>query len=277
MSDSVERTAEQTPEPAPEPQATSRAMSEPAWPRPNAPALAAVGLLTLLAFGGGWLAARYSGQAARADIPQAAASRDAGAALRAVQSLEARVARLEADSALVARVSASGLAVVNLTAAAENPAGFAPALAAAERTLPASPDLVALRALAATGAPTRAGLAEAFPAVAAKARRALREAGGGEPLAGFARSLGRILGQGEPEPRGVGPEVVLARAEARLGAGDLAGAASAVESLPEPARAAAAPWAADARRRLEIDRRLAAVRLMALGQFAAVPRPPTSE
>jgi hypothetical protein len=206
-------------------------------------------LVVLLAFLGGWLAARFA-QISTPPGPQAGvAVREAAVAARAVQALEARVARLEAEQALVARVSASGLAVVNLTAAAENPTGFGPALAAAERSLPASPDLVALRALAGSGAPTRAGLAEAFPGVAARARAALRADGGGERLSGFARAVGRMMGQEPSQPRGVGPEAVLARAEARLAAGDLASAADALESLPSPAQEAAAPWVGDARRR----------------------------
>ncbi|MBW3616730.1 MAG: hypothetical protein KY446_03110 [Proteobacteria bacterium] len=254
-------------------------MSDPAPPPSPSPdhswvrsaPLWAVLAVVLLAFIGGWVAARSARRTAPAAVQPATVARELAAANRAVQALEARVARLEADQALVARVSASGLAIVNLTAAAENPSGFGPALAAAERSLPASPDLVALRGLAAAGAPTRAGLTEAFPAVAARARAALRAEGGGERLSGLGRALGRVFGQEPTQPRGVGAEAVLARAEARLASGDLAGATDALEALPEPARAAAAPWAADARRRLEIDRRLAAVRLLALGQFAAVP------
>lgn len=265
-----------TPEasPAPTHERVQVAAAEPAWPRPNAPALAAVGLITLLAFGGGWLAARYTGGAAREAIPQAAASRDAAAALRAVQGLEARIARLESDGALVARVSASGLAVVNLTAAAETPTGFASAVSAARRVLPASPDLVELEKLAQTGAPTRAGLVEAFPSVAARARAALRAAGGGERLNGLSRTLDRFFGRDTPEPRGLSPESVLARAQAHLEGGDLSGAADVLGNLPAPALEVFEPWIADVRRRTEIDRRLAAVRLMALGQFAAVPPGP---
>jgi hypothetical protein len=263
-------------EPAPEPVASAApvASTEPAWPRPNAPALAAVALLTLVAFGGGWLAARYSGHAARADVSEAAAAREAGAALRAVQALEARVARLESEGALVARVSASGLAVVSLTAAAENPTGFATAVAAARRVLPASPDLIELEKLAERGAPTRAGLVEAFPSVAARARNALRANGGGQRLDGFSRTLDRFFSRDTPEPRGLSPESVLARAKAHLDGGDLSGAADVVGNLPPPALEVFGPWIADVRRRTEIERRLAAVRLMALGQFAAVPPGP---
>jgi hypothetical protein len=257
----------------PPPEPSSPAGPTPAEGRVNARALLAAAALALLAYGGGWLTARLSSsnEASRAEATREA--RDAGQALRAVQALEQRVARLESEGALVARVSAAGLAVVNLTAAAENPSGFAPALAAAERTLPASPDLVALRDLARTGAPTREGLAEAFPSVAARVRAALRRDGGGEALSGVGRALDRFFGRATPEPRGVGPEAALGRAEARLAAGDLAGAADALETLPSGAREAAADWISGARRRLEIDRRLAAVRLLALGQFAAVPQP----
>ena len=247
--------------------------SDPAQPsraerlRRAAPVLGAVLVLALLAFGIGWTAARLA-----AEPPgTAAASGEAARASRAVAALEARVARLEAEQALVARVSAAGLAVVNLTAAAENAAGFAAALQAAERVLPASPDLQALRPLAVEGAPTRAGLAEAFPAAAARARAAMRGQGGGEALGGFSRALDRFFGREPPEPRGLSPEAVMARAEAHLAKDDLAGAADVLTNLPPPARAAFEPWSAGARRRVEIDRRLAAVRLLALNQFAAVP------
>lgn len=253
------------PDPAPLDRARAWAASPRVW---------AVLLAVLAAFGGCWLAARSGPDLRPVAAQSSSAAREALRTSQAVEALEARVARLEADQALVARVSASGLAVVNLTAAAENPTGFGPALAAAERSLPASPDLVALRALSAQGAPTRAGLAEAFPGVAARARAALKAQGGGERLSGFGRALGQLMGREPSQPRGVGPEAALSRAEARLAAGDLAGAADALETLPTPAQAAVAPWIADARRRLEIDRRLAAVRLLALGQFAAVPGGP---
>lgn len=230
--------------------------------------------LVSAAFLSGWFSSRLT--RAPEAVGPAVAAREAAATARTLATLEHRVARLEAEGALVARVSASGLAVVNLTAAAESPTGFGAALAAAERVLPASPDLAALRPLAEAGAPTRAGLAEAFPGVAARARAAERAGGGGERLSPLSRALDRMMGRTPEPPPGMGLEASLARAEARLASGDLAGAADTLAVLPPAARGAAAPWVADARRRLEIDRRLAAVRLLALSQFAAVPPAPAA-
>ena len=239
--------------------------------RRRAPVLAAAAMLTLSAFGGGWLAARLAGGDSARPGP---AAREAADANRAVQALDARVRRLEAEQALVARVAAASLAVVNLTAATENEAGFQPALAAAQRVLPASPDLQALQPLAAQGAPTRAILVEAFPGAAARARGAVRATGGGNALGGFSRALDRLFGGAPPpEPRGLSLDAVIARAEARVAAGDLTGAADALAALPPPAQPAFASWMDGARRRAEIDRRLAAVRLLALNQFAAVAAP----
>ena len=81
--------------------------------------------------------------------------------------LGARVSRLEADQARISRAAVASLAAASLSEAAQSPVGFSEALAAAERVLPASPDLAALRRLAPGGAPTRATLVVAYPEAAA--------------------------------------------------------------------------------------------------------------
>ena len=259
----------------PEPQAApASARAEPGRVRASAPLLGAVAGLAVLAFVIGWLFTRLTGSGERPER-SAASVREAAAEASARRAVDARLGRLEADAAVLGRVAAASLAVVNLTAATENAGGFASALAAAERVLPASPDLQALRPLAAQGAPSRAVLVAAFPSVASRARGALRSEARGDPaLGGFGRALDRLFGRPAPEPAGTGPEAAIGRVEARLAAGDLPGAIDAVDALPPAAQPYTLSWSAAARRRAEIDRRLAAVRLLALDQIAAVAAPP---
>ena len=63
-------------------------------------------------------------------------------------------------------------------------------------------------------------------------------------------------------------DAILARAERRVREGDLEGALSQLQSLPEPARDAMADWTARAERRVEIERRINALRAQALGDLS---------
>lgn len=216
----------------------------------------------LFCFGGGWLVANgFDGEP-----PAAQAS---PSTTDAELAMEARVARLEADGKVVARVAAASLALVTLGDASASGGRFVEALAAAESVLPASPDLVALRPLAAVGAPSREGLLQSFPAAAARARAAAP--GETRGVSGFSRAFGRILG-GAPAPPRDGAGLLIARAEAQARSGSLSGTLAAIEQLPPPVRASLDPWAAAARRRLELEQRLASVRVLALNELAAVSR-----
>lgn len=66
---------------------------------------------------------------------------------------------------------------------------------------------------------------------------------------------------------GEGPDAIVARAEERLAAGDLAGAVAAVEALPRRSDALEA-WLADARARLDADAALDALQARALARAA---------
>ncbi len=106
------------------------------------------------------------------------------------------------------------------------------------------------------GIPTRALLAERFQVALRAVLRAEAEASG--DWAG--RVLSRLSGVISVRRTGVDvpgdePEAVLARAEARLGAGDLAGAVATVETLTGPAAEAAA-WLESARARLAAEQAL---------------------
>jgi len=253
-------TAEAPPAPAP----TAEPKDRP-WPWA---ALAIAGALVF--FGCGWLLAAALSEPGRPPARTAVAAGPSNTELQ----LAARVARLEAEQRTVARIAAASLTVSSLNEAASKPTGFAEALRTAESVLPASPDLVALRELAVQGAPTEAGLIASFPAVAARARAAARPVDAGSALSGWSRALGRVFGE-EPArpPPGAAPDAVLARAEALLRGGNLPAAVDQLALLPPPARDAFATWTGHARRRIEIERRLAAVRAMTLRDLAAVTAP----
>jgi hypothetical protein len=192
--------------------------------------------------------------------------------------LSARVTRLESDQARIGRAAVASLAAASLGEAAESPAGFAKALAAAEAVLPPSPELVALRRLATAGAPTRAALAAAYPEAAAQAAAAARvpsERPG--LLTSVSRAFARLVSvRRTGDVSGSGPDALLARAEARLGAGDLDGALDQLAALPQPARDAMARWLNRAERRAAIDRHVVAIRAQALQELAIVARAPTA-
>jgi uroporphyrinogen-III synthase len=65
------------------------------------------------------------------------------------------------------------------------------------------------------------------------------------------------------------PDAVAARAEARLAAGDVAGAVAEVDRLTGPAAAAAQAWLAAAKARLAAERTLDELSRHALARFAA--------
>ena len=124
----------------------------------------------------------------------------------------------------------------------------------------ASP-LATLRAHAEKGVATLAELQNGFPAVAeAISRAASAAADNARPNASFAdRVLARLASLVTIRPVGEGtqgddPTARLARAEARLGAGDIEGAAAELAALPAGAIAEAAkPWLDRAEARLEAE------------------------
>jgi hypothetical protein len=179
-----------------------------------------------------------------------------------VAILQARLAEVEARQQGTARAAAAALALGSLTQAAEGSRPFAPLVDAARAAVPASPDLKALRQLAAVGAPSRAGLAQAYPAFAARAAVAARQPG---PRAGVAAKLGYYLAgmitvRRTDELSGPGADAILARAGRAAEAGDLRGALAELATLSAPARGAMGPWRADAERRLAMEARLATLR-----------------
>jgi len=211
------------------------------------------------------LAAAPLAGAAPASVPDAAAPPSAA-------QLAERVTRLEASTQGDSAVAA--LAAAELSEAAQTSGPFDQDLAAYQRLLPTSPELRALAPLAARGAPTRAALIASLPALASQASAAARQPGRDSSALGrLAALVGRVLVVRRIDPAAPGVDGVLARAERQAGAGDLEGAVTAVKSLPDEARGPLQEWIAAADRRLEIDRRLGALRVRALAGLAPASGP----
>lgn len=155
-----------------------------------------------------------------------------------LSALEARERRIGEAEARLARLITLGLARLAL----EEGRPLGPALAGLADPPPA------LARFADTPPPTEAGLRLAF----AEAARAARAAAEARPGAGVLEAAGQRIGglvtlrRGEEVVLGNPAEAVLAEARRALEAGDLAGAVARLSRLPEGARAAMAPWLAEA-------------------------------
>ena len=193
----------------------------------------------------------------------------------ALADLESRVAAL-AESTTVARGVAAGetavvLAVFQLRDALRGSGPFAAELSmlqdlAAGRDDAALADLIApLGARAAAGIPNLIALKAAFPPAA---REIVVQGQGGADDDWVDGMLRRLSGLATLRPvgpvEGSGAGAVVARAESRLAAGDLAGAVAELDGLSGPAATAAAGWRAQAEARLVAERALAG-----LGQIIA--------
>jgi hypothetical protein len=184
-------------------------------------------------------------------------------------SLAQRVERLEADRRRLTSAAAGALAAASLTDAAAAARPFAGELAVAEAVLPESADVRALRPLADAGAPTLTELADEFPDAAAKAAVASRaHARGNGFFAVVAKAIASILTvRRTDQVQGRGVDAVLARTQRHVNDGDLAGALAELKGLSAAGQDAIGPWRARAQRRLEIDRRIAAIRAAAMANL----------
>lgn len=188
--------------------------------------------------------------------------------------LEARVAAIETDQGDIAAAAAAAVAASTLSSAAAGAEPFNAEVAALERLLPPSADLRALERLAAVGAPSRAALQAGFADQASRAAIALRAP---DADAGLAARIGYALSsiisiRRVDTTTGSGPDAILARAEKQAAEGDIEAALKTLATLPPGAAPALADWRAQAERRVEIDRRVAAVRETALADLTRVAR-----
>jgi hypothetical protein len=177
-----------------------------------------------------------------------------------VQRMQQALPAIEANSRSAAEAARAAFAVAAAAEASRSSGPFEQAYASLQALLPNDPNVVALAPLARTGAPTRNELRDRFLDIEVDIIRAARQSQAG---AGFWGRIQAALAQWVTvRRRGEGdtPAGVVERAEARLAADDLAGAIQELSRLSGPAAQVAAPWLRDARKRLEIDTRLAAIR-----------------
>lgn len=190
----------------------------------------------------------------QAEAGQAAAQRLA--ALDQSRSLGEKAARLVGVEVLRAAVERGGAYAAELRGALAlgiEASGLEPLSAAAER-----------------GIPSRAALHRGFAALAPQLVRAAPGSGEGgflDRLASNAQGLVRVRPVGEAAGGSV--PAVVARIEAKLGRGDLAGALADFDSLPEPVKAPAQDWSAGAKARLAAERALAKLSSDALAALSA--------
>ena len=187
-----------------------------------------------------------------------------------VSAFNSRLDRIEAQHRATVNAAAAALAVSALADAAETSRPFVREVDALIRVAPASPDLQALRDLAAVGAPARSLLGAEFDTAAARAATASRAPGEvNGPLARITGAFAALVTiRRTSRLTGTSPDAVLARAERRVNEGDLQAALTELAALPPSGREAMATWSASAERRLAIERRIGAIRSRALADLA---------
>ncbi len=191
-----------------------------------------------------------------------------------ITALQDRVAALETGQARTVNAALAALAAASLAEATQGSGPFDAELAALERLMPLSAEVRALKPYAEGGAPSRAALAAEFDAAAAKASIAARDPG---ETGGFLERLRHALSsivviRQVGSTTGDAPDAVLARADAAVAEGDVAGALTLLRALPPKAAQAMAPWQARALQRVAVDRQVAAIRARALSDLVDVTR-----
>jgi len=191
-----------------------------------------------------------------------------------ITALQARVAALEAGQTRTVNAAAAALAAASLAEATQGSGPFDAELAALERLMPLSAEVRALKPFAEGGAPSRAALAAEFDAAAAKASIAARDPGEtGGFLARLRHALSSIVTIRQVgSTTGDAPDAVLARADAAVAEGDIAGALTLLRDLPPKSAQAMAPWQSRALQRVAVDRQVAAIRSRAISDLVDVTR-----
>jgi hypothetical protein len=195
-----------------------------------------------------------------------------------VQALQGRVAANEAQIATAGdergRAATLTLLAGQVEAAVDQAGGYeAPleSLRALGADDPAVNEVVAqLAPAAASGVPSLAALRQSFETTASRIVHAGPAPGGEGVLERAADSLMRLVTVRPvgADVEGDGAPARVARAEAKLTAGDLAGAVAELEGLEGPEAEAAAPWLAQAKARLAVESALDRLRTHTTGLLA---------
>jgi hypothetical protein len=198
---------------------------------------------------------------------------------RDVEALTARIAALEQrpsdarQTTLSDRAVRLGLAAMELRIAVERGSPFSPELETLSRLVDDPSDLAPLKAMADTGLPAPAALAQTLskltPSMLEAANPPGHEGGLLDRLEAGAARLVRI--RRIDDAPGDDPTAMLTRADVKATRGDIAGALAEIDKLPAKVRAPASGWISTARARLaalEAAREISAHALQALGPLA---------
>ena len=173
-----------------------------------------------------------------------------------LKQTEERAAELAKEAEAAAAAARRAAALDRVTAALDSGAPFA---AAMEELGPDLPPVLVQNA--ATGLPTVADLAEAFPDVARQSLEAALRANMGESwtdrVSNFLRSQTGLRSLGPRE--GNDPDAVLSRAEAALRAGDVQAAITELAAIPEAGKPALDAWLVMAQTRSDAEAAIAAL------------------
>jgi hypothetical protein len=165
-----------------------------------------------------------------------------------------------AESRNAAQAARAAFAVAAMTEATANNGPFEQSYASLQALLPEDANVAALAPLARTGAPTRIELRDRFEQLDSDIIRAAHQAQAG---AGFWGRIQAALAQWiviRRSGEGDTPAGVVERAERALAGGNLEQAVQELSGLNGAPERVARPWMEDANRRIEIDRRLTAIR-----------------
>ena len=212
--------------------------------------------------------------------PGLAAAGEAVAALTGeVEALGARLAELSGTAqqtdARTARALALALAAGQLRAAVAANRPFGEELAAVRQIAQHAPELAAslaaLEPRAAEGIPDLVELQVRFPAVARAIVQAGRADAGGDWADRLLAQMSSIVSWRRMGLAGDTVDAVVARAEDRLGRGDVAGAVAQLQALAGPPTEAATEWLAAARARLAAEAAVKQLDARAREGLAAAP------
>jgi hypothetical protein len=193
-------------------------------------------------------------------LQQMPSSTEVSALVAEVRRLQEDLPAVAAEARSAATAARASYAVVAASEAARASGPFEQAHSALAALLPNDPNVAALAPLARTGAPTRTELRDRFASLDNEILRAAHQAQAG---AGFWGRIQAALAQWIVVRRAGGgdtPEGMVERAEQYLAADRLDDAIEEMNRLPPAPKRVAQPWINDAARRLEIDRRIAAIR-----------------
>jgi hypothetical protein len=195
-----------------------------------------------------------------ARLQQMPSTAEVSALVTEVRRLQEELPAVAAEARQAGVAARASYAVVAAGEAARSSGPFEQAHAALAALLPNDPNVAALEPLSRTGAPTRLELRDRFERMDIEIIRAARRSQAG---AGFWGRIQAALAQWIVIRRadaGDTPEGIVDRAEAALAGDRLEEAVEHLNRLPAAPKGVAQDWINDASRRIEIDRRMAAIR-----------------